>query len=178
MKLYVARHGQTEWNAADRVCGVTDVELTSHGVEQAELMAEKLAEKRLDIIISSPLSRARKTAEIIARRLQKEALVDHRLVEQNYGIFEGANRKDESFKQAKSQFPNRLSGGESILQVSQRVFNLLDETKEKYRNEQVLLVSHGSVCRVIHAYFNELLNEEFYAYYLGNGEWREYEFEK
>ena len=76
------------------------------------------------------------------------------------------------------QFPSKLSGSESLLQVAHRVFNLIEEIKEKYSRENVLFVTHGSVCRVINAYFNDLSNEEYHKYHTGNCEIREYIIEK
>lgn len=76
----------------------------------------------------------------------------YRLIEQNYGVFEGAFRDNKDFKEAKRHFPNKLSGGESILQVAQRIFNL----------------------RIINAYFNDQSNEEFYHFHVGNCELKEY----
>lgn len=139
MSLYVVRHGQTEWNYQNRVCGTTDIQLTNKGIEQAKELAKLLLNKRINIIISSPLCRALNTAEIISKEIRSEFVVDQRLIEQDYGIFEGSPRGNKDFLEAKSHFPNKLSGGESILQVAQRSFNLLDEIKEKYRNQNVLL---------------------------------------
>ncbi|WP_261300488.1 histidine phosphatase family protein [Paenibacillus andongensis] len=174
MKLYVVRHGQTEWNYENRVCGITDVQLTDKGEEQAKELSKIVYEKQIDIILTSPLSRAVKTAEILSRAINKDIVIDHRLVEQNYGEFEGTSRDNQNFKEAKRHFSNKLSGGESILQLSQRIFNVLDEIKEKYLNQNVLIVTHGGVCRVINAYFNEQTNDEFYHFHIGNCDLKEY----
>ncbi|WP_082651945.1 histidine phosphatase family protein [Gorillibacterium timonense] len=176
MNLYVARHGQTEWNSENRVCGITEVQLTDRGIEQAKELSKIIIEKQIDIIISSPLSRAIKTAEIISREICKDILIDNRLIEQNYGVFEGVIRDREDFQIAKKHFPSRLSGGESLLQVAQRIYNLLDEIKEKYIKQNVLIITHGGVCRIINTYFNEQLNEEFYKFHLGNCDLKEYHF--
>ncbi|NJJ40485.1 histidine phosphatase family protein [Paenibacillus apii] len=176
MNLYIVRHGQTEWNYENRVCGITEVQLTNRGIEQAKELSKTIIGKQIDIIISSPLSRALKTAEIISNVISKEIIIDNRLIEQNYGVFEGVNRDSEDFKEAKKHFPNRLFGGESLLQVAQRTFNLLDEIKGKFRNQNVLIVTHGGVCRIINAYFNDQMNGEFYKFHLGNCEMKEYQF--
>ncbi len=55
-----------------------------------------------------------------------------------------------------------------------RVYDLIEEIKEKYRNNKVFLVTHGGVCRVMNTYFNDQTNEEFYEYYTGNCELKEY----
>lgn len=63
MKLYVARHGETAWNAEYRVCGSTDLPLTEHGLEQARILARLAVGKGIHRIIASPMLRARQTAE-------------------------------------------------------------------------------------------------------------------
>ena len=68
MILYVARHGQTQWNSENKVCGRTDLPLTEVGFAQAEMLAEKAAGGKLDMIISSPMLRARQTAQPAAER--------------------------------------------------------------------------------------------------------------
>lgn len=96
MVLYVVRHGQTEWNFENRVCGITEVQLTERGIEQAKELSQIVIEKQIDIIISSPLSRAMKTAEIISKEICRDILIDNRLIEQNYGIFDGVVRDSKS----------------------------------------------------------------------------------
>lgn len=65
MKFYVVRHGQTDWNAEGRIQGKTDIELNETGIEQARQLKELIKDYNIDLIISSPLKRTRKTAEII-----------------------------------------------------------------------------------------------------------------
>ena len=88
MKLYVARHGQTVWNAQNKVCGITDVELTEKGIEQAEELASILPED-IDIIVTSPLRRAVETSKILAGKNNIPICIEELLIEQNYGIYEG-----------------------------------------------------------------------------------------
>lgn len=112
MRLWVARHGQTEWNAENRVCGVTDIDLTDKGVEQARRLSAVLASRSVDVLFTSPLKRALETAAIISDSVGKEWIVDHRLTEQNYGVFEGVSRDSGDFRKAKKQFSDKLAGGE------------------------------------------------------------------
>lgn len=74
------------------------------------------------------------------------------------------------------QFAIKYPNGESMLQVAQRIYNLIDEIKEKYSSKNILLISHGGVCRIIHTYFHDISNEEFYKYVLGNCEIKVYNF--
>lgn len=164
MKLYVARHGQTQWNAENRICGRTDLPLTETGIAQAEGLAEKAAPLGIDLIISSPMLRAYHMAQIVAERCGAEVMVDERLIEQNYGIFEGLDRKNSDFLANKRQFATRYPGGESMLDMAGRIYPLLREIREKYPEKCVLLACHGGVCRVIRSYFFPMTNEEFASY--------------
>ena len=164
MKLYVARHGQTQWNAENKVCGRTDLPLTEVGMAQAEALAEKAAEIGIDLILSSPLQRAYTMARIVSDRCGAEVLTEERLIEQDYGIFEGADRQDPGFLANKRQFAVRYPGGESMMDMAGRLDPLLREIKEKYPDKTVLLACHGGVCRVIRTYFVPMTNEEYFAY--------------
>ena len=174
MKLYVARHGETGWNALNKVCGRTDVPLTELGVKQAEALADRVEGLGIDLIISSPMARALDTARPAARRLGLPILTDDRLIEQNYGIFEGVDRQDPGFLQNKRQFAFRYPGGESMMDVAHRVYGLLEELKGKYSDRRVLLVCHGGVCRLIRTYFEDMTNEAFFLYSEENANVREY----
>lgn len=174
MKLYVARHGETRWNALNKVCGRTDIPLTELGMKQAEDLADRIDGLGIDLIISSPMIRARETARPAARRLGLEIITDDRLIEQNYGNYEGVDRQNPGFLQNKRQFAFRYPGGESMMDVAHRIYGLLEELKEKYPNRNVLLVCHGGVCRLIRTYFEDMTNEEFFCYSEENANVREY----
>jgi len=175
MKVYVARHGQTEWNALNKVCGITDSMLTERGREQARELAATLTDKEIDLIIVSPLTRAQETAAAVGAVTGAEMITDVRLIEQNYGIYEGVDRKDPNFLANKKQFAVRYPGGESMMDVAARVYGLLEDIKIKYADKTVLLVCHGGVCRVIRTYFEPMTNEEFSEYSAANCEARCYE---
>lgn len=164
MKLYVARHGQTRWNAENKVCGRTDQPLTAVGIAQAEALAEKASGLGIDLILSSPLQRAHTMAQIVADRCGAELQVENRLIEQNYGIFEGVDRKNPDFLANKRQFAVRYPGGESMMDLAGRVYPLLREIREAYPEKTVLLACHGGVCRVIRTFFVPMTNEEYFAY--------------
>ena len=175
MKLYVARHGQTVWNAANRVCGITDVELTEKGIEQAQELAKLVSEAKVDMILTSPLVRAMDTGKIVSEYCNIPMMVDNRLIEQNYGIYEGVDRTNEEFLANKRNFAYRYPNGESMMQVAYRIYGLLEDIKKKYSGKDVLLISHGGVCRIIETYFNDMTNEEFFNYTLKNAQLKIYE---
>ena len=112
MKLFVARHGQTEWNVQNKVCGRTDIRLTEVGIEQAKKLAKEVQGHKIDLIITSPLTRAVETCEIISNKCHIAYTVDRRLIEQNYGIYEGADRKSEDFLKNKREFAYKYPNGE------------------------------------------------------------------
>ncbi len=175
MKLYVARHGQTQWNVLNKVCGRTDVALTDLGMEQAEELARHVKDLPIDRIISSPMLRANQTAAPAARELGLSIEVDNRLIEQDYGIYEGVSRRDQNFLANKRHFAFRYPGGESMMDVAYRVYSLLEELKRDQDSRGILLVCHGGVCRVIRTYFENMTNEEYFHYSEENGAVREYD---
>ena len=174
--IYFVRHGETVWNVENKICGATDSPLTELGHRQAVETAEKNRERgiRADLILTSPLSRAMDTAvhisEICGIPLREEA----RLFEQNFGKYESTPRNGAEFLEAKKQFLNRYDGGESMFQLAQRVYNLLDELKAD--GGDYILVAHNGIARVVQSYFYEMTNEEYAAFGIYNCEIREYRF--
>ena len=175
MKLYIARHGETAWNAENLVCGRTDLPLTERGMEPARLLAENAVGKGIEVIIASPLLRARQTAQAVSDAIGVPVEIDQRLIELDFGIFEGKSRKDPGFAYTRTQFPTRYPGGESAFQMAHRVYSCLEDVKQKYAGKTVLLVCHGGVCRMVRSYFMDLTNDEYSYYFADNAELVEYE---
>ena len=174
MRIYVARHGQTQWNAENKICGRTDLPLTAQGLAQAEELADKVEKLDIDLILSSPMLRARQTAQASAARLGVALEIDDRLIEQDYGIYEGADRYTPGFLANKRQFACRYPGGESRFQVAARGDSLLEDLKVRYPGKNILLVCHGGICRVIRTYFEDMTNEDYANYCEENAAVREY----
>ena len=160
--VYFIRHGQTEWNLQHRIAGVTDVELTEEGRRQARAAAEELLSSgvQIDEIWSSPLKRAADTAMILSEATGIPWRREMRLTEQDFGRWEGLAPSDEGFISEKQQFAVRCGGGESMLRVAQRVYDLLDELKKEPERTR-LLVAHNGIARVVRTYFQQMSNEEF-----------------
>lgn len=176
MKFYVTRHGETIWNVQNKICGRTDVELTEKGREQARQLADRVMDKNIDLIFGSPLQRAYETAQTVASRWDIPLIVDERLIEQHYGIYEGKDRKDDGFLQNKRQFAFCYpDGGESMMQMAYRVYGFIEDVKKKYADKNVLVVCHGGVCRIIRSYFTDMTNDEFFHYYKENCQLEEYD---
>ena len=144
-KLYFVRHGESEWNVADKICGRTDIPLTKRGHEQAVETGKKIVAEgiKADEILYSPLLRAADTAKHISEMTGIPAHMEPRLIEQNFGKYESTARNGEEFQKAKQQFITRYDGGESMLHLAQRIYNLLDEIKEESDHKTYILVAHN-----------------------------------
>ena len=175
MRLYIARHGETQWNVDNRISGRTDIPLTQRGLEQAKQLAENAKGKGIDLILVSPLLRARQTAQAVCDALDLPMSVDERLIELDFGIFEGLDRGDPDFNRYRGQLPLRFPGGESAFDLAKRVYSLLEDVKRDYAGKTVLLVCHGGVCRMVRSYFEDMTNEEYCGYHAPNAELAEYE---
>ena len=169
--ILVVRHGETEWNAVNKVLGRTDIPLNNKGMEQAYELARSLKDLKIDIFLCSPLCRARQTADAISNETGIRYKIDDRLIEQDFGKFEGVNRFDGGYQEAKREYFARYPGGESYFDLAARVFPLLKELE----GANALLVTHGGICRMIRNYFEDMGNEEFVKFSQGNCEVRTYE---
>lgn len=184
MKLYVIRHGQTDWNVAGKCQGMTDIELNSTGIEQAKQASEQISNYKIDLIICSPLKRARKTAEIINEAIDCKIISDERIIERNCGNIEGTTKEEwPSIVNEDIDIINNYNLNwnklkvEPIQNVCNRVWNLLDEIEEKYKDKNILLVTHGGTCRAINAYFNGISEDGIvHSANIKNCEIKEYQF--
>lgn len=164
MEIYFVRHGQTIWNVEKRFQGLSDSPLTELGIIQAKLLGEKLKDIKFDKFYSTSLKRAYDTANYIkGNRKQKVEIFDD-FVEISMGDMEGI--KQEDFKklypeQVKNFFFNQLEydpssfGGESFLEVRERVIRGLNKFIELNKNyERVLVVSHGATLKTLLHYIS------------------------
>lgn len=174
--LYFTRHGQTIWNVENKICGATDIELTKLGHQQAATLGEKILNEKLEIdeILYSPLSRAAETARHISQITGIPMQMELRLKEQNFGRYESTPRNGAEFQTAKTHFIDHFEGGETMLQMAQRIYNLLDDIKAESGQKTYLLVAHNGIARIIHSYFYDMENEEFAAFGIKNCEIRRY----
>lgn len=181
MKLTMMRHGETDRNRLNRVLGRSDLPLNETGLAQADAAGRRLSRTGFDAIYSSPMKRAYQTAEGVARYQSHPVpiLVKDALIEQNFGVFEGDKRDDPAYQSEKHAFFKPFAGGESMLDVAARVYHFLDTLAREARlkkQENILLVTHGGVCRLIENYFNGMDNEEFASFFMQNCETRTFEF--
>ena len=175
-QVYFVRHGQTIWNVENKICGATDIALTELGHKQAIETGKKILEQgiKADEILYSPLIRAKDTALHIAEITGIPAREEARLKEQNFGKYESTPRDGAEFREAKKQFVNCYEGGESMLHLAQRIYNLLDEVAVS--DKTYILVAHNGIARVVQSYFYEMTNEEYAAFGVANCAVVRYEF--
>lgn len=175
-QVYFVRHGQTIWNVENKICGATDIALTELGHKQAVETGKKILEQgiKADEILYSPLIRAKDTALHIAEITRIPAREEARLKEQNFGKYESTPRDGAEFREAKKQFVNCYEGGESMLHLAQRIYNLLDEVAAS--DKTYILVAHNGIARVVQSYFYEMTNEEYAAFGVANCAVVRYEF--
>lgn len=158
VSFYFVRHGESEANAARRFAGRTDSPLTQRGREQAEAVAEVLAKTPFDRIVSSPLSRCRDTALLIARRHQLPVDLEPDLVEIDVGEKTGS-----PFDEVSGLPEWRDDGfvawprGETLDQVLSRAHRVITRIAAESAGERVLVVGHGGVTRILMSHFLGLL---------------------
>lgn len=152
MRLLLTRHGQTDWNVAGKIQGMTDTQLNETGIKQAELTREKLLNEEIDVIISSPLKRARKTAEIIASGRNIPLIIDDEIRERCFGKFEGKTPKEFDFDEIWNYKLNKqYEDAESTGELFERIEKFLEKIKQEYKDKTVLVVTHGGVTVPIRA---------------------------
>ena len=146
-RIFLARHGETAWNAVRRVQGITDVPLNERGQRQGRELCRRFDRVPLDHVYTSALSRSVETAEELTRSVPSTRLKG--LNEQSLGIFEGkylrGENKDlaDAFRLRRSDPDDTLDGGESLNQHRQRATEALQTIRGEHPGGQVLIVAHG-----------------------------------
>ena len=167
--FYFVRHGETVWNVADKICGMTDIPLTERGHAQAIETGKKIRALGIhaDEILYSPLSRAADTARHISACTGIPVRAEPRLIEMNFGRYEGTSRSGAAFAEEKKIIAGRFGSGESMLHAAQRIYNLLDELKAEPEKTRIL-VAHNGLARIVESYFREMDNDTFSAFGVDN----------
>ncbi len=164
--LYVIRHGETNWNLKDKIQGRVDIPLNEYGIQEANISKILLYQTSFYKIISSPLVRAKKTAEIISKE-DTPIETDWRIIERDFGEFEGLNKeKFDSSLFWNYSLDNHYDKAESVKQLLNRVYNFLDEYKEIYEKKNLLVVTHAGVIPAICCYFKGIpKNNNIFTYH-------------
>ena len=146
------RHGQTNWNIDFRLQGVTDIPLNETGIAQARIAGQVIAKSAQegnswDLILSSPLSRARDTAVMVSEALAVSGItIEELLLERSFGEAEGLSHEE---WKAKYDDTNHVPGGETLEQLEARAWILLQRLLDQHEGKRVLTVSHGALIRTL-----------------------------
>ena len=174
-RLFLIRHGETEWNVAHIAQGHLDSLLTERGVAQCQALGRRLKGYIFDTIYSSDLGRCQKTAQYAIGETGQPIHLDERLRERNLGVVQGLNRQ-----QARAQLPEVAAGigsrdpdyvvpeGESVRQMLDRMLAFLEDMLAQHAGETVLVVSHGGVLSVLMRHLLGLSPEQPRKFYIRN----------
>lgn len=160
-KLYLTRHGQTEWNVERRMQGQMDSPLTLLGEKQTKWLGERLNDVAIDIIVCSSSLRAVRTAEIVRGGRNITIIPNDNLREINLGEWEGMLHTEVERIYPEEHrnfwhFPHRyqpVEGGETFLQLYTRVSDEVEKIISNYEGENVLIVTHAVALKTLLAYF-------------------------
>jgi probable phosphoglycerate mutase len=165
LRLYLARHGQTDWNRDGRLQGSADIPLNDMGRQQAARLASRLRDVHFDAVYSSELTRSHESAEIVHGAAPLVALAG--LNERRLGAFEGHVSSAEYVR--RSQAPDdTLSGGESLSQFFARVQSTLAALLQRHHSGAILIVGHGGTNQMIVRALFGLSAEQAAAFVQGN----------
>jgi uncharacterized phosphatase len=141
------RHGQTDWNINFLLQGVTDIPMNATGIEQVRTASKAIRRDDWDLVLTSPLGRARETAEIIAEQAGFDQILKmDLLIERSFGEAEGL---DYDQWKAKYSSLDEIPGGESRTELIQRSQALLDTIEKNHPGKRILAISHGALIRTL-----------------------------
>lgn len=175
-KLYVIRHGMTDWNDLKLIQGTTDIDLNEQGDKETKRLASTLDLSNIDICLCSPLKRTKITAEILMQEKIK-IIYDDLIIERGYGEYEG---KKIDMKLIAKQWDYQLNDSsnkvESIKDCLARAEKFLKKIKKEYPDKNILIVTHGGFMKALHFTikgYDE--NTDFLSFYPQNSEVHEYD---
>lgn len=152
--IYITRHGQTDWNVAKKVMGKHDEPLNEEGRKQAKIVRDKLKDTKLDLIVSSPLLRAKETALIINEQRNIPMIYDDRISERDFGEFEGQMTKDFDFLEFWDYYQNtKYQRAENIQSFFQRVYDGIEDICTEHGDKDILIVTHGGTSIPLYCFF-------------------------
>ena len=162
-KIYVVRHGETDWNKNGICQGKTNISLNENGIAQAKVLKDKINVNLIDICYVSPLNRTIETAKIITNN-KLDLIIDDRIVERGFGTLEGKPFNYDEYDI------------EAIKEVLKRAKDFLDYLNKTYDNKNILIISHGAFIKAL--YFNIVgynSKTDFLSFFPKNGEVLEFD---
>ena len=173
MKMYIIRHGQTPWNARKCLQGRSDVDLNENGIYLAELTGKALRDVTFDMAFTSPLIRAKHTAQCILAGRKVPIIEDERLIEISFGIYEGCCYAEENRQVPQQWIENffhapqdyvAAPGGESLDDVEKRTRNFMEDicSRKELQDKTILVSTHGCALRGLLNSIRESNREEYW----------------
>ena len=166
-ELFLIRHAQTEHNIQKRYCGFSDVSLNITGMKHARSLKNRISKLKIEVLFSSPLKRARQTAEILFP--ERKIIFEPRLRELNFGQWEGLQyneiiEKYGSFynKWVNDPFNSRPPQGESLLDLQKRCMEFLEFALKNFKHKKIGIVSHSGPIRSMLISLNKLKKKDFW----------------
>lgn len=155
-RIYLLRHGETQWNIEKVFRGRSEIPLTDTGRKQAELAAAHLKPKGIQFLYTSPLSRAKETADIVGKKLKITPIVDERFTGLAFGPWQGRPHKEikqkfpDLYRIYKDEFHNlKLEGAETLQAAFERSGFALADIEKKHPDSNVLIISHRVICKLM-----------------------------
>ena len=173
MKMYIIRHGQTPWNARKCLQGRSDVDLNENGIYLAELTGKALRDVTFDMAFTSPLIRAKHTAQCILAGREVPIIEDERLIEISFGIYEGCCYAEEN-RQVPQQWIEKFfhapqdyvaaPGGESLDDVEKRTRDFMEDicSRKELQDKTILVSTHGCALRGLLNSIRESNREDYW----------------
>lgn len=173
MKMYIIRHGQTPWNARKCLQGRSDVDLNENGIYLAELTGKALRDVTFDMAFTSPLIRAKHTAQCILAGRKVPIIEDERLIEISFGIYEGCCYAEENRQVPQQWIENffhapqdyvAAPGGESLDDVEKRTRNFMEDicSRKELQDKTILVSTHGCTLRGLLNSIRESNREDYW----------------
>lgn len=154
VRLLLARHGQSEWHHDNRYVSTTDISLDKTGHHQAQILARRVSQEGLDLVLCSPLKRALETARPAAEACGMEPETDERLRELDFGEWEGKTLSEirqedpEMARLFEESAENGFPGGEPLQEGAERVLEVYTDLYRSYAGQTVLVVAHNTLLRL------------------------------
>lgn len=160
MQLYILRHGETAWNIQRRLQGQTDIELNEKGRALARVTGEALKNIEFDLVLTSPLSRAKETARLVLQDREVPTIEDERIREISFGVLEGLQVKNEAGELISPELydffhhPERYQpkqDGEHMDELCARTAEFMDDLKSRkdWYGKRILVSTHGAASRAL-----------------------------
>ena len=148
MRVFITRHGESEWNQLGLLQGRFDSHLSTHGQHQAKALSKQVKNLNIQVVATSPLQRAKHTAETCQQACNSDLIVIDQLSERDFGVWQGKKIVELEQQHGLFSHPNTsIPEAEEPHICSERFHQALIELNQQYGNKNVLVVSHGEVIR-------------------------------